>query len=85
MPQPAWGFNLQEVVMSQPAQESTSLGVPGGRHDSTCPRTQFSGGRPALTCPGIQSPGGCHTSACLGICTLTLGPLALRLQQYWVG
>ena len=28
-------------------------GVPGGRHASTCPGTQFSGG--------------CHTSTCLGI------------------
>ena len=50
---------------------STSPGVPGARN--------------AYTCPGIRSPGGCHTSACLGICTLTRGHLALRLQQYWVG
>ena len=56
--------------------------VPGGRHASTCPGTQFSGSRHASTCPGIQSLGGCHTSACLGICTLTRGRLALRLQQY---
>ena len=26
----------------------------------------------------------CHASACLGICTLTWGCLALRLQQCWV-
>ena len=57
----------------------------GGRHASTCPGTQFLGGRPASTCLGIQSPGGCHASACLGICTLIQGCLALRLQQYWVG
>ena len=57
-------------------------GVPGGRHASTCPGTQFLGGRHASTCLGIQSLGGCHASACLGICTLTWGCLALRLQQY---
>ena len=51
--------------MPQPAQVSTSPGVPGGRHALTCPGTQFLEGRPALTCLGIQSPGGCHTSACL--------------------
>ena len=28
-------------------------GVPGGRHASTCPGTQFLGGRHASTCPGI--------------------------------
>ena len=33
---------------------------------------------------GIQSPGDCHASACLGICTLTRGCLALRLQECWV-
>ena len=60
-------------------------GSPGGQHVSTCPGTQFWEGQPALTCPVIQSPGGCHTSACLGVCTLTQGCLALRLQQYWIG
>ena len=59
-------------------------GVPGGRHVSTCPGTQFLGGCHASTCPGIQSLGGCHASACLGICTLTRRCLAVRLQQYWV-
>ena len=71
--------------MSQPAWESISPGVLGDQHASTCPGTQLSGGRPTLTCPGIQSPGGCHTSDYLGICTPTLRPLALRLQQYSVG
>ena len=56
-------------------------GVPGSRHASTCPGTQFSGGRHASTCPGIRSLGGCHASACLGICTLTQRHLAIRLQQ----
>ena len=60
-------------------------GVPGSRHASTCPGTQFSGGRHASTCLGIRSLGGCHASACLGICTLTRGHLGLRLQQFWVG
>ena len=60
-------------------------GVPGGRHASTCPGTQFLGGRHASACLGIRSLGGCHASACLGICTLTRGRLALRLQQFWVG
>ena len=60
-------------------------GVPGGRHASTYPGTQFSGGRHASACLGIRSLGDCHTSACLGICTLTRGRLALRLQQFWVG
>ena len=45
------------------------------------PRDLFSGGRPASICLGVRSPGGCHASACLGICTLTQGCLALRLQQ----
>ena len=27
----------------------------------------------------------CHVSTCLGICTLTQGPPAFRLRQYWVG
>ena len=61
------------------------LGVPGSRHASTCPGTQFSGGRHASTCPVIRSLGGCHASACLGICTLTRGCMAVRLQQFWVG
>ena len=52
MPQLAWGFDLQEVVMPQTAPESTSPEVPGGRHASAC--------------PGILSPGGRHTSAFLG-------------------
>ena len=60
-------------------------GVPGGRHASTYPGTQFLGGIHTLTCQGIPYPGGCHPSACLGIYTLTWGCLALRLQQYWVG
>ena len=60
-------------------------GVPGGRHASTCPGTQFLGGRHTLTCPGIRSLGGCYASACLGICTLTRRCLALRLQPFWVG
>ena len=60
-------------------------GVPGGRHASICPGTQFLGGHHTSTCPGIRSLGGCHTSASLGICTLTRGCLALRLQLFWIG
>ena len=60
-------------------------GVPGGRHASACPQTQFSRGCHTSTCPVIRSLGGCHASACLGLCTLTWGCLALRLQQSWVG
>ena len=33
----------------------------------------------------MPHPSQAHASACLGICTLTQGHLALRLQQYWAG
>ena len=60
-----------------------------GCHASTCSGNLlvpgFPGGHHASTCPGTQSSGGRHASACLGICTLTRGRLALRLQQFWVG
>ena len=82
--QPA--LSCLEIWSSKGCHASTLSGihhsrVPGCRHFSTCPGTQFLGGRPASTCLGIQSPGGCRASACLGICTLTQGCLALRLLQ----
>ena len=66
--------------MSRPVQGSTSPGIPGGQHASTCPEIQFLEGQHVLTCLGIRSP-----EACLRICTLTWGQLALTLQQYWLG
>ena len=85
LPLPAQGSGPWKDVTPQLAQGSASPGVTGGGHTSTCPGTEFLGGQHALTCLGIRSPGAVMPQLAWGICILTQGHLALRLQQYWVG
>ena len=72
----------QEVITPQPARESASPRGPRRSSRLDLPRDPILRRPYASTCPGIRALGGCHASACLGICTLTWGRLALRLQQY---
>ena len=76
------GIGLRKVVTPQPVWGSSSPRGPRRSSRLDLPGTQSSGGRHISTFPGIRSLGGCHASVCLGICTLTRGCLALRLQQY---
>ena len=77
--------STQLVMLEILGMPNSNLGVPGGRP------ALGSGPLEVITLQLAQGsastgvPKGRHASTCLGICTLTWGLPALRLQQYWVG
>ena len=79
------GIGLQKVVTPQPVRGSSS---PRGLRRSShldLPRDPILGRPSCLDLPRNSISRRLSRLSLLGICTLTQGRLALRLQQFWVG
>ena len=67
LPPPASGSGPLEVVTPQPAEGSTSPGIPGDRSALTCLGIWFFEGCQASTCSGIHQSRGPRRSVCLNL------------------